>query len=456
MRIEHPDLQPEGGLDLPFTVLHTSGSSGRPKQVLVKARGFASDIGNRNFAMPLITCSYIPLSHSSDRYKLWEFCCSGGSVAFAFYSATHWLDHERVKKHTALDTGLLEGNDFNGVDSLLRQLQRVGVTAMSCPPNIWTGVYRMYKHMLGCMTEQQACQRVRDMFGSSIKFIATGGAPTPPEIMTAVASWFPSASFVDSYGTTECGGISASGKLLASKGVKVKLRLSGNAAAVGGVVSGELLVCSPNMATGYLNDDARTGESFIRLSRDNASIFPPVSEDDESVTWYATGDVVEVLYDEMAIANGVGGGGGDACGWALRLSVKGRISAQVVLSSGLAVSPDVLEPIYANSSLFCDVYISVRSSSSAVVAIVTPASSLSHLKRADGAPLFEFNDICPRHLFESQVEGHRNEVGSQFYTRRRQVRVLRVIMPVPLHQIHNFPHPPSPPPPPPSSLTPRL
>jgi hypothetical protein len=62
--------------------------------------------------------------------------------------------------------------------------------------------------------------------------------------------------------------------------------------------------------------------------------------------------------------------------------------------------------------------------SDAVVAIVTPASSLSHLKRADGAPLFEFNDICPRHLFESQVEGHRNEVGSQFYTRRRQVRVL--------------------------------
>ncbi len=74
--------------------------------------------------------------------------------------------------------------------------------------------------------------------------------------------------------------------------------------------------------------------------------------------------------------------------WAIRINIKGRISAQVELSSGLCVSPDVLEPIYANSRLFADIYINARSSSSAIVAIVTPAASLKDL---DGTPLFDFD-----------------------------------------------------------------
>lgn len=285
--IEHPDLQPEGGLESLFTILHTGGSSGRPKQVVVKARAFARDIGAKNFMMPLVTCSYIPLSHSSDRYKLWEVCCCGGSVAFAFYEASHWIDHERLKKSAALETGSLHAADFNNVDSLLRQLQDVAVTAMSCPPNILTGVFRMYNQWLGKdgLSELQACERVRQTFGDRLKFIATGGAPTPSDVMSAVRRWFPNASFVDSFGTTESGAISANGKLLLDKGVKVKVCLRGRTP-FSGIVSGELLVFSPSMSAGYLNDEARTNESFVQLSRGNAAIFPPVSENDEKVKWY--------------------------------------------------------------------------------------------------------------------------------------------------------------------------
>jgi long-subunit acyl-CoA synthetase (AMP-forming) len=413
--IEHPDLQPDGGLDSIFTILHTGGSGGRPKQVIVKARGFARDIGAKNYMMPLITCSYIPLSHSSDRFKLWEVCCCGGSVAFAFYEASHWLSHERLKKSQALETGSLESVDFSSVDSLLRQLQDVQITAMSCPPNILAGVYRMYNQWTsrGGMSHQEACHRVRQLFGGRLKTIATGGAPTPSEIMSAVREWFPKASFVDSFGTTECGAISANGKLLTEKGVRVKVRRLDNEPCCG-VVSGELLVFSPSMSAGYLNDETRTAESFIQLPCDGVSIFPAVGEEDTAVTWYATGDLVEISYDEHAFRNHVQGQA-----WAKHISVKGRICSQVKLSSGSMVSPDVLESIY-NSSLFSDIYIDARTTSSAIVAIVTPAASLKDLKQPDGSPLFDFDEICPRDFF-SPVEGHRNEVGSQFYTRRRQV-----------------------------------
>jgi long-subunit acyl-CoA synthetase (AMP-forming) len=169
------------------------------------------------------------------------------------------------------------------------------------------------------------------------------------------------------------------------------------------------------MSAGYLNDDVRTAESFIRLSCDNVSIFPAVCEEDTAVKWYATGDLVEISYDESAIRNHAQDGA-----WAKHISVRGRICSQVKLSSGSMVSPDVLESIYANSSLFSDVYIDARTTSSAIVAIVTPAASLKDLKQPDGTPLFDFDAICPRDFFSS-VEGHRNEVGSQFYTRRRQV-----------------------------------
>jgi hypothetical protein len=130
---------------------------------------------------------------------------------------------------------------------------------------------------------------------------------------------------------------------------------------------------------------------------------------------YATGDLVDVVYDEFACR---AESQDDA--WAKRINVKGRISAQVKLSSGLSVSPDILEPIYANSRLFADIYIDARSSSSAIVSIVTPAASLKDLTRPDGTPLFYFDAICPKDFFSS-VEGFRNEVGSKFYTRRRQV-----------------------------------
>jgi hypothetical protein len=48
---------------------------------------------------------------------------------------------------------------------------------------------------------------------------------------------------------------------------------------------------------------------------------------------------------------------------------------EVELSSGSAVSPDVLEPIFTNSPLFSDIYIDSRRGSTACVAIVTPAPS---------------------------------------------------------------------------------
>jgi acyl-CoA synthetase (AMP-forming)/AMP-acid ligase II len=329
------------------------------------------------------------------------------------------LDHERSKKSRVLDTGSLRCTDFNAVDLLLRQLQDVEVSAMSCPPNILVGVYRMFMNWMssGGLTEAEACDRVRHLFGNRLANLATGGAPTPSEVLAAVRKWFPRVHFVDSYGTTECGAISANGRVLTEKGVKVKVRIQQGCSGYvgGGVAFGELLVSSPSMSAGYMNDCARSNEAFVRLTPEDQMIFPPATEEDAGLTWYSTGDLVQVTHNEHE--GSIVGQHGD---WARHISVKGRVSSQVKLSSGFSVSPDALEALYASSDLFSDIYIDARGSSSAVVAIVTPAASLQRIKRPDGSAMFEFDSICPVDVFTS-VEGHRNEVGSQFYTRRRQV-----------------------------------
>jgi hypothetical protein len=56
---------------------------------------------------PLVTASYIPLSHSSDRMKLWEFMLNGGRVGFAFFPAgTAPLACARLLRHDALFASL--------------------------------------------------------------------------------------------------------------------------------------------------------------------------------------------------------------------------------------------------------------------------------------------------------------------------------------------------------------
>lgn len=72
-----------------FTVLFTSGSSGVPKAVAVGTDSFVADIsGDQAEAKSIaasMTVSYIPLSHSSDRYKCWQHVVLGGRVAFCYF-----------------------------------------------------------------------------------------------------------------------------------------------------------------------------------------------------------------------------------------------------------------------------------------------------------------------------------------------------------------------------------
>eukprot|EP01060_Flectonema_neradi_P006437 TRINITY_DN1434_c0_g1_i4.p1 TRINITY_DN1434_c0_g1~~TRINITY_DN1434_c0_g1_i4.p1 ORF type:complete len:1544 (+),score=254.47 TRINITY_DN1434_c0_g1_i4:210-4634(+) len=183
------------------TLLCTSGTSGKPKLVAVPTRGFTSDLAGdvqeRLAISKSLTISYIPLSHSSDRYKMWQHFLMGGRVAFCYYPAHHWSAHEQDKKDSMLEYS-------SPVAELFQQVSDVDPTSMACPPNIWAGLRELKE---STYPDMSLLEYSRVMFGRRIAYLATGGSPTPcidyhfAEEFCRAAT----ASLVDSYGATECG-----------------------------------------------------------------------------------------------------------------------------------------------------------------------------------------------------------------------------------------------------------
>lgn len=197
LQLEPPEEQPVGGTDGVVSLLYTSGSSGAPKGVICVAQSFYNDIKQRTFIEPHVTVSYIPLSHSSDRMKLWEFLGNGGRVGFAYFGASHWLAHERSKKSDMVVQAF--GASSAPVRALFEQVCALRPTAMSCPPNIWNGLYGLYLDARERLhNDTLALASVAALFGDRIKFVVTGGAPTAPAIMTFIKQLLPNCSFSNS------------------------------------------------------------------------------------------------------------------------------------------------------------------------------------------------------------------------------------------------------------------
>jgi len=384
-----PCKMEDGSIVDVVTLLYTSGSSGAPKGVMMSALSFVSDIRERSFASPLVTASYIPLSHSSDRMKLWEFLGNGGRVGFVYYDPCNWSDHETLKKAGMIDTQI---SGTNGVEALFEQICPLKPTALSCPTRIWNGFYAFYNILVGSMPSTEALEKLAGMFGSRIQFVATGGSPTSAVVKDFIKRLLPACNFVDSYGslpfsapfsllplfslfplfalpplpflsfpllfvcmcyaskklpllvgTTECGAITANGYVIKNKGVRVALRdvaAQGFTNADKPYPRGEITVSTPNMSPGYFHRPEATAAAFVN-------------------GWYRTGDL----------------GRFDPCTG--RYEVLERISAVMSLHDGTIVFPGPLEAMYGDLDGWANlVHLHLPAHGKFLIAVVVPNARL--------------------------------------------------------------------------------
>lgn len=322
-----------------LTVLYTSGSSGLPKGVVVTSKTFLSDISQAIYTIPLVTCSYIPLSHSSDRMKLWNFLANGGRVGFVTYDPDNWNEHENSKKSGLVGNFVRHERSSPDIVSLFHQIQDLCPSAMSCPPRIWNGLYNLYLNKIReGLEEREALKYVASMFGTRIQHLATGGGMTSSVVMDFARrlAILCEAHFVESYGTTEVGAIAENSKPRSN--VSVRLRQ-----VVGNI--GELEVKTPTMSSGYLNNQKATREAFLPDG------------------YFRTGDLVR-LHSKSK-----------------RITILGRCSASVVTKSGHVVFPSRLESCYETRSVLIDrIVVLARNDFDAIVAVVVPETTMKDEK----------------------------------------------------------------------------
>jgi long-subunit acyl-CoA synthetase (AMP-forming) len=201
--------------------------------------------------------------------------------------------------------------------------------------------------------------------------LVTGGAPTSKEVKTWARGLFPEANFQDSYGTTECGGISSDGRRLVKKGVEVALvdvPHLGFTSEDKPFPRGEIVALTPNLTLGYLKMAAQEREVFIDAgpedspaNPDGSPIHPPLkqeiwsigSDDDPPYRWYRTGD--------LGMIDNTG-----------QLHILERISSVVSDASNHIFTPNKLETIFEVHPFVSSIFVDVEPTYRGAVAVVVP------------------------------------------------------------------------------------
>jgi long-chain acyl-CoA synthetase len=274
-------------------VVYTSGTTGRPKGVMLTHRNVVSNVMALLEIVEVrssdVFLSFLPLSHTFERTVGYYLpIVSGSCVAYA-----------------------------RSVKDLPQDLREVRPTILVSVPLIYERVYaRLQENVLARrgwrLLDYFVARKLRAQFGGRLRFAITGGAPMP----LAVAKRFQSLGIevLQGYGMTESSPVVSANRPGDNDPATVGRPIPGVEVRIGG--NDELLVKGPGVMAGYLNRPEDTQRAI---------------EDG----WLHTGD-------QAAIRGG-------------RIVIKGRIKDILVTSSGEKIAPADLELAIASDPLFAQV-----------------------------------------------------------------------------------------------------
>jgi len=230
-------------------------------------------------------------------------------------------------------------------------VKKLKPTIFVAPPRIWNGFYTIYQNIIERLINKEnkikedaeaiALTEISAFVGDRVIHVATGGSPTSDVIMNFIPKVFPKTNFAESYGATECGGITMNGKAMANVEVKLIPRPElGFTLQDKPYGRGEIAVKSNTLAMGYYNNIEATNESFIE-------------------SWFLTGDLGQ-------FEDGI-------------LKILDRKKSLVLLPNGELYCPSRLEAIYQQGcNLFSQVCMYNEKGTNLLILIATLNPSSLH------------------------------------------------------------------------------
>ncbi len=305
-------------------IVYTSGTTGRPKGVMLSHRNVMSNVRSILAAIPVLSSdvflSFLPLSHTLERTAGYYLpMAAGACVAFA-RSVSQLMDDFAAVRPTVLISvpriyervyaRIRESTEHSPLNRALFALAvRSGWARFRRAQGAHVRV-SLLERSLASFLDRSVGRRVRAVFGGRLRAAVTGGAPMSREIArTFLALGVP---LLQGYGLTESAPVVACntptdnhpesvGKLLPDVAVQIGERE-------------ELLVRGPNVMLGYWQRPQETAQAI------------------DAGGWLHTGD-------QAQIADG-------------RILIKGRIKDIIVTSTGEKIAPVDLETAILADSAF--------------------------------------------------------------------------------------------------------
>lgn len=272
------------------SILYTSGTTGRPKGVMLSHNNFVTNVIDGLKSLVILTTdtnlSFLPLSHSFERTAGYYIMMhAGSSIAYA-ESVDTVIDNMAEVQPTVMTSvprlyeKLYAGVLQNATDAggLKKQLvfwaRRIGIDYAEkrvAGERIPAHLALQYR-----IADRLVFSKVRQLVGGRMRFFVSGGAPLAP----VIAKFFYAAGMpiLEGYGLTETSPVISVNTFGAirfgtvGKAIEnVEVRIEPDPDRPGG--EGEILVRGPNVMQGYYNLPEKTAEV---LSADG---------------WFRTGDI---------------------------------------------------------------------------------------------------------------------------------------------------------------------
>lgn len=306
------------------TIVYTSGTTGRPKGVMLSHKNIISNAfaSAQKVAVKTTTklLSFLPLSHTFER-TLGYYCpmMCGGCVQYT--RSIQKLNEDLLSAKPTMMIAVpriferINNKIVNQLDDgpwLKKQLFTLAVNV---------GWYKfLYKQsrasyslklLLWPLLDKLVASKVRDKLGGRLEFVICGGAPLPFNVAKLFIGL--GVNLIQGYGLTETAPVLSGNKVADNYPDSIGLPLIGVQLKLGD--NDELLAKGPNIMQGYWNNDEATKASF--------------TEDG----WLKTGDIARI--SETG-----------------HLYIVGRVKEILVLSNGEKVPPADIETAIMEDSLF--------------------------------------------------------------------------------------------------------